>query len=444
MPVVINTVALKRDVAKTKSASSVRLYNAVIGRLEEYAGQSERPLDRVDAGFVSGFAGFMLRRGLRPSSVRQRLVTLRAMLKPVFGTERKDWFENAFGVIAAPEKINTKVPTLADIRSLSNDNLGGRVFFQKVRDIFMLTFYECMSVDDIRKNNVDLRSSQIQQTVYTAERFESVYGGTPQQFVAKLTPAKYAAALDSIAYVLGLKSRLLPESAVTSWQECARCCDVDPEIIKAVASGVRDTGGNMAHAMYAVAAAVRPLEVRWFVMRCKENAPVEVSSMIKGDVIPAYDYFDSFAIPEQKIHRGGDGSFGILRPLLFVRCTPENALRIKKRFMQSAYMYSLAGSGMPVHIPDGEIQDFMLLCRVGEDMIARYFPEYAIPESGDYLGRKARIAVGDMEGRACRVIQKGKDRYSVVVDITLDGSDAVNANIRISATVPYSFLRFED
>ena len=442
---------LVREVSKKKKASSARLYIATIKRLEEYCGSSEVVIDSVDSEFVSGFGRFLLQKGLKATSVKQMTMIFRALFRPFFGKDRLTLFEEAFGEIDSSVVKSVWAPGLEDFKRLVSENFGNSQYFEKIRDIFMLSFYDGGATFDEIRNGIDrMERAGLPQQVYIIKRFSHRHGVSAGKFLSNLTVHEFESALGSIGYLSGMKGRLGEESAVAGWKKVAMQCGISEETIMAVTGnghvpGCLSQPGHMAvseqdksRAKKIVADAIVPLSPRWHVMRCYKESPKDTEAAIRAaGVLADFDFFETFAVPVSKGLSGKDIGMSLLGSTLFFNCTPEKAAEIKSALGKSVYVYSLPGTVVPAHVSESEMRTFMLLCDVGTDVIARHFPDYEIPAPENFIGKKARIVSGNFEGLLCDVVRRSDNEYKVFVNIKAFG------NIKVSGNVPYAFLKFE-
>ena len=398
-----------------KAPTSRKYYKAMLNRLKGYITSDEIQVACIDRNFVNGFRDYLVVQGVKESSLRQMMKFFRSVLRPFF--DNKDTFKEAFADIDTVTPSHTGLIDVNDIRRISSYNLTAIPLLAKARDVFMLSFYS-------GGENLQSMAEEIQRISENGiphQRLLLANKDLPT-FITSLTNSDYARMLDALGERIGLRHKLLPDSPSHAYEACAK--------IKRL-SGIKEE-----EMQEAVANTVTDLTPHWFAVRCFDGLPDDASFYMKEKgIIRDIDFFESFTVPPQKLGKTAKG-INLLSNMLFIRCSGDIALNIRTTLRKDFYVYGQASKPAPISAK--EMLDFMLLCRVSDSVIAEYFPDYALPLPADYIGRKARIICGDLQGHLCKVIRKSKNNYSVSVSISLLGN-----NMRLTGDVPYEFLKFE-
>lgn len=438
----ISITEIGQKVEAEKSPNSVRYYQAMLKRLRAYNGSDTIELPAVTSDYVAGFADYLLRQGVAPSTIGQMLKFFRATFKGIFGSERASDFKDAFRQVSSANETATNLTDADDIRTLAQGELP-EVLFAKIRDVFMFCFYGGGLTPEMLRA-IDCGHATLPQQKLIAENFSKTYGSTFSDTVSALSDDQYAKGLDAIGYTLGLRHPLTPQSAADGWVSAAMAIGLPAERIAAtvavptvyckhIAATEAPTPQQRLSALRAVADSIADLRHHWYVMRCLEDTPAATAARI-AETAGAPD-FQTFIAPAAK---GGKARRGnLIEQLLFFRCHPSDAPKIRETAGQTAYVYTSAGSHAPAVISDREMRTFMLLCDVAADTLDYHFPTDADSNPDIRIGDRARIAVGNLSGLACIVRKTTKDKYKVMVELeTL-------ANMTITAEIPVEFLRFE-
>lgn len=418
---------LEHNAVASKSASTARMYSAVIKRLKQYHGGDCIDLDDITAEYVDAFGDFLLEQGVAPSSAAQFKMVFRAIFKAPFGREGSERFKDAFRNVASVNKAATHTVTIDDVRLLAHARIAEPVL-DKLRSVFMF----CLYGGGLLPADVDEASvpPTPQQSALCAD-FEKKYNTSLCRYASRLDADTYTRGLAVIGQNLALSGPLLPTSALDGWLAAARCAALAPAVIASAAAyptaycmpaePVADYVKT--DALLCAANRVVDFTPRWYAMRCIAAKPDEMAARLAP-----LGYDDTFAIPS------GNTSVGLMASTLFVRCTPAAAVELRRIVSGDAYVYTLVRSTIPAVIPDSQMLTFMILCNIANDTIDCLFPDDEEYAATFAPGTEARIVDGAFEGYVGVVSRPSKDRYKVMVEIRALG------NVRFTAEIPASFL----
>lgn len=438
----ISIAEIGQKVETEKSPNSARYYHAMLKRLRAYNGCDTIELSAVTSEYVAGFADYLLRQGVAPSTIGQMLKFFRATFKGLFGSEGASDFKDAFKGVSSANETATNLTDVNDIRTLVQSELP-EMFFAKIRDVFMFCFYGGGLTLEMLKAT-DCTSPALPQQRLIVDNFEKTYGITFGDSVAALSETQYAKGLDAAAYAMRLRHPLTPVSAADGWAAAALTIGLPAERIastvavptaycKHIMAAESTSPQQRIAALRAVADSIADTRHHWYVMRCFDDTPADTAARIAQTAdAPGFQTFIAPATKGGKARRSN-----LIEQLLFFRCHPADAPKIRETAGQAAYVYTSAGSRTPAIISDREMRTFMLLCDVAADTLEYHFPTDADGNPDIRIGDRARIAVGNLSGLSCIVRKTTKDKYKVMVELeTL-------ANMTITAEIPVEFLRFE-
>lgn len=137
----------------------------------------------------------------------------------------------------------------------------------------------------------------------------------------------------------------------------------------------------------------------WYAIRVYGNRSGTVTARIKADGLETY---------VQKI----------IPSLLFVRCTRQQILGLRRRFSGMLSVYSDTSGSTPCTIPDNQMSVFMLVTSNGADGI-----DYLGEDRPEYhTGDRVRVTTGIFQGAEGHVKRIRRDRKLI---ISIDGVAAV-------------------
>lgn len=137
----------------------------------------------------------------------------------------------------------------------------------------------------------------------------------------------------------------------------------------------------------------------WYAIRVYGNRSGTVTARIKADGLETY---------VQKI----------IPSLLFVRCTRQQILGLRRRFSGMLSIYSDTSGSTPCTIPDNQMSVFMLVTSNGVDGI-----DYLGEDRPEYhTGDRVRVTAGIFQGAEGHVKRIRRDRKLI---ISIDGVAAV-------------------
>ncbi|MDO4165356.1 MAG: UpxY family transcription antiterminator [Bacteroides sp.] len=152
--------------------------------------------------------------------------------------------------------------------------------------------------------------------------------------------------------------------------------------------------------------------LHWFALKVFYNKVFEIEDTLKKENIETY-------IPcEESLSQRGETKKVVRKPiinsLMFFRATDIQALEVQQRLLNRVILYAQKEGfrKVPFHIPDREMNIFMLVSSSGQSGL-EYF-------EGDqerfYLGDRVRVTDGpfkDAEGHICRI--RGSRRLIVTI-----------------------------
>lgn len=440
----ISFETLRERAIEAHTPSSARTYTAMLNRLEAYTGADTLDLRQINPSFVAGFGDYLIRAGVRPSSVALFQKAFRATLRSAYGSGHRADFRAAFAAIrSANDTTATRAIDLDDLSRLTAVRFPGEPYLAKILDLFLYATFGGGLMPAQLKNltHAEIAGANDHQALIL-RRFPDL-----PRFAASLPSDRYATALSVIGERMQLPHPLLPESAADAWIAAGVAAGVSHDLIAAT---LADPSRLSAHLITADVAPVEDLDSvrrticdriidlrdRWYAMRCTGCVPADIDRMLhERGILRDSERLDSFIVPESPAPSGGHKvPRPILSDMLFFRISRSRAAAIARALRPEAWVYTSAGTGEPSPIADTEMFTFMLLCDIAQDTIDIHFGADEPTAPDLQIGQEALITNGNFTGHIGIITSLPPDRYRVTLTLT-------TLFATITATVPANFLQ---
>lgn len=447
---IVDFSTLQRLVLETKSASTARYYLAMLKRLQTYNKSSVLDLSIIDSDYVANFGEYLVRDGVTQSTVKLFKMAFRAIMKDVFGTDFKVQFKAAFKEVDSKNETATHCISYEDLQKIINCNLENNLVLKRAK----LAFIYCLVSGGLSLQGLKSQircgkfEHELPQQKMVIREFESISKRSFEQYIVSLSDNHYTLALKQIAISSGISIPLMPRSATDGWISAAKKANLPPIIIASVLpsdSSFSINIGKTQHisndtkvkALTIAANNVIDMKHRWYVMNCNKTDVADIDKAIKrAGILSDDDYFESFTLSKTATHqRKSSTKKSILDQLYFFNCKSSTAVAIRKVIREYAWVYTLAGTTIPAHIPDKEMKTFMLLCDVSEGTIAYHFPDTLSNIEEITIGQTAKIINGSFSGLVGVIKELPNNKYKVVMSFT-------SICAKVTAEVPLDFLQF--
>lgn len=437
---VVSFDVLEEKIRSSKSEKSVRNYVAVINRLRTFTGLEYIALCDISPEFVSRFENYLLSSGVTPSSANYFKMILRAIFKDEFGKKRQAEFKAAFKDVASTNTAETCALTFRDITYLLSLGLDGKLYLEKIRDVFFFCVYGGGMTYAALKRSTDSQTRLTRHQRALAERFVNTYECDFFRFVSALSEENYSKGLSVIGGMSGIRHRLTPASARDAYKTIAASVDINQDLIGLTAADETETASLLNNdEIIAIRETVSDrlwdIRPRWYAMRCYGIEPEDMILKIKdADISGCDDTFETFVAPRPAGKTIPGSTASVIGTLLFFRCSPSTASEIRKSVKDTAWVYTLAGTSVPAQISPSEMRTFMLLCEVGEGSVSYHFPQAGGQISPVMIGQQAEIIDGDFVGHVGIVSALSDNKYKVAITFT-------TLCATITAEVPVDFIK---
>lgn len=404
-------------------------------------------VSNISPSFVQGFGKCMLEREIAPSTAKLYKQMLRAVLNKYLGKKYRDILKSAFKDTDSDNETATKLLGPQELVTIAHSELNRSSLLKKVRDLFMFSFYSGgTTLEGIKKIASDNFSSVtlIPQQKEIIQKFPLKYGISFCNYAIALTEEAYSQRLDAIAKLLKLKVQLTPQSSADAWVKTARKCGISNDIIASCLNAPtiyitahaekQDQSSDYLTYYQNVANTIYNVVPRWYVMRCCDISPAELSTQLKKDNDVSFGNLVDTFVPVTKTGKY-TSHMNVMSDILFFRSSPTSAAHLKRNVWPKAFVYSNRSTGQPSFIPDDEMRMFMLLSNIASDTIEYYFPDTNANTTEFNTNDTVTIIDGNFCGQVGVVQKLSDDRLKVFIKI-----EALNGAI-ITAEIHKSFLK---